>query len=76
MIGDAYVYVTCDSDDCRENEEISLTPLGRGRSWDDRNVKHELERLGWLIEGDKTFCPECDEALNEDADEEDETNDQ
>ncbi len=56
MISDAYVRVECDEGGCTEQEEIQLTALMVRASWDERNVKSELERLGWVIDGDVTTC--------------------
>lgn len=56
MIGDPVVAVVCDS--CGYEEEHGLTPLAR-KAWDMRDLKFDLERSGWRIEGDNTYCPEC-----------------
>jgi len=59
MRTDAYITVTCDV--CGEsNEEVDLTALAGG-GWDDRNVKRWLERYGWLVDGDRDICPDCQE---------------
>ena len=54
MIGDPIIQAECEQ--CSDIFEMSLTRTGRG--WDDRNVEEDLEREGWIIEGDFTFCTE------------------
>jgi len=55
MISDAYVRVECDQGGCVEFTEIQLTSLARG-AYDKRNVKRELERMGWVVDGDVMTC--------------------
>jgi len=46
-------------DECGEmSHSMDLTMLAGG-GWDDRNVKPELKRMGWTIDGERTVCPEC-----------------
>ena len=57
MINDPKIYVDCDY--CCEGEEFDMTPLAKG-AFDDRDLEDTLKRLGWIIEGDLTFCcKEC-----------------
>lgn len=52
--------VWCDGLDCRAGS-------GQGIAHDDpmalpqltKNLTEEYARCGWLIEGDKAFCPKC-----------------
>lgn len=53
MIGDPKIYVDCDY--CGSGEELDMTPLARG-AWDDRDLEDTLTKLGWIIQGDYTFC--------------------
>lgn len=58
MISDAYVVATCDT--CETAEEIPLTALAHRGSYDMRNVKGELKRLGWKDLGDgNLICDSC-----------------
>jgi hypothetical protein len=56
MIWDAYVRVECDG--CHDSVEVCLTAIAC-RGWDERNVKGHLESIGWLVDGDDTYCEEC-----------------
>jgi len=53
MINDPTIYVDCDY--CATGEEFNLTPLAKG-AWDDRDLKKNLKKRGWIIDGDLTFC--------------------
>jgi hypothetical protein len=55
MLSDAYIEVTCDG--CHEIEVVTLTATAKG--WDERNVKPYLKSIGWLVDGDCHYCPEC-----------------
>jgi hypothetical protein len=57
-ISDAYVRVTCDKCDYDETE-VELTALAMRESYDMRNVRKQLTRDGWKVDGDSTICPEC-----------------
>lgn len=57
MISDAYCRVTCDR--CHYEEEVELTALAQRESYDMRNVRRELERNNWRVDGDETICEDC-----------------
>lgn len=58
-IGEPMISVECDK--CGEaSDPMGLTMLAGG-GWDDRNVRPRLKREGWLVEGNSTICPECQE---------------
>lgn len=59
MLTDAYLYVCCDGDDCKNQEEIALTATSHG--WDDRNVERAIKREGWTIKKGFHYCPDCSE---------------
>jgi len=55
---DPTIRACCDK--CQEDsDEMGLTPLARSGSYDERNVPGALRRMGWVIEGAVTYCPEC-----------------
>jgi hypothetical protein len=56
MISDAYVRVTCNG--CETEEEIPLTATAKG--YDDRNLKRDIEKLGWKMVGENVHhCADC-----------------
>lgn len=59
MISDAIVIATCDC--CEAEHEVTLTALAQRESYDMRNVRPHLRRLGWKVddEGDNALCPDC-----------------
>lgn len=58
MISDAIVIATCDC--CEAETEVTLTALPQ-ESYDMRDVRPHLRRLGWKVEddSDNTLCPDC-----------------
>lgn len=52
------VSIECDGENCRAYEECYLTALAGG-CFDERNVPSELRRLGWTVDGDTHYCPDC-----------------
>jgi hypothetical protein len=58
MQGEPIIPYMCDV--CEHETDFGLTALAGG-GWDARNVKCEMERDGWLIEGDRHVCPDCRE---------------
>ncbi len=59
MIMDPYVMVMCDRKGCLAQAEVPLTATGGYESYDMRNVRHHLNRDGWQVDGDTTYCPDC-----------------
>ena len=58
-ISSASVTATCDR--CLVGSDpIELTALAQSGSWDERNVKSALKRMGWQLDEDGTVtCDEC-----------------
>ncbi len=76
---EANAVVICNSTNCREKVEISLTETitGAGNSWDDRDVEDELAGLGWSVLGDDHYCPDHSDADSSgDGNEEDSEDDE
>lgn len=48
----------CDKCQC-DSEELYLEPLAQCGSYDERSVPKQLKAFGWTIDGDKTYCPDC-----------------
>lgn len=48
--------VECDK--CGDSSEYDLTMLAGG-GWDDRNLKRQMDRDGWVIKGHDVFCSNC-----------------
>ncbi|HZO51358.1 MAG TPA: hypothetical protein VFB63_01510 [Bryobacteraceae bacterium] len=58
-IGEAVIHVECDK--CGEvTDPMDLTSLAGG-GWDARNIKPRLKKDGWVINGEETICPDCQE---------------
>jgi hypothetical protein len=55
---DPVIRACCDKCEC-DSDEMHLTPLARSGSYDERSIPGQLRHMGWTIEGDKTFCPDC-----------------
>ena len=63
MREDPTILITCDGPKCEDEIEISLTALSRPGEWDERNVKRELEREGWICNEDGDFCGFCTDEI-------------
>lgn len=50
------IKVECDK--CGDAEDYDLTMLAGG-GWDDRNLRRNMERHKWKIDGDMTICEAC-----------------
>lgn len=56
-IGEPHISAECDI--CGQvTDPMDMTALAGG-GWDARNIPAKLKRTGWLIEGDKLTCPDC-----------------
>lgn len=52
------IFACCDK--CMDDsDDMGLTALAQSGSYDDRNIPSALKRMGWKVDGDKTFCPDC-----------------
>lgn len=60
MIGEPRICVDCDN--CHTEDWFEMTALA-ARSWDDRNLAKAMKRLGWIVDGDHTYC--CEECAAE-----------
>lgn len=52
--------VTCDQ--CPRSVEIDIDKIGYARTV----IEIKLKNLGWFVEGDTHYCPECKECDDED----------
>ena len=60
-LAEPQVEVFCDGpDNCQASEMFGLTPIARG-GYDERHLKHQIEALGWLVQGDSHYCVDCRE---------------
>jgi len=69
MLSDPVVTMTCDGFlTCRYEEEFGLTAIARG-GYDDRDLRAESERAGWVWQQGKHICADCAAAQEEARDE-------
>lgn len=58
MIQAATISVECDN--CGDSVSYELTKLAAPGEWDQRNLMKQMEKDGWTVYGDKTYCDACD----------------
>ena len=57
-ICDPEIEVLCDQKGCNYSEKFSMTSLAGG-GYDERNLKNDLKRAGWKMDGENFICPNC-----------------
>jgi hypothetical protein len=60
MINEPLITVTCDNGECGYTAEYEMTALAGG-GWDDRYLKTKMQKDGWVLDGDLTYCDTCSE---------------
>lgn len=67
MISKPIVTVTYDMRDCDYSEEFNLTATARD-GYDERNLKWEMERNGWIQIDGKDICEDCYQDMTREED--------